>query len=207
MVNTAGTFLAPHFDYGFTSGFLMLVSSSKIFITFAVFDANRKKICEWHMKDLKWEDALFLMRNLEGPQINYVTLGQSIYVATGQPHMVLSPRASGLVTFDIANPSIVEWVNTLKGYNQVLDGFCKYLANKLAIQLGLGIKELKQGLRLWENVKGLPAQQDEKTVAQSEVNAFVRKQKTELGKMILMHKKMTSKALLEGATLAGHWQL
>lgn len=174
MVTTAGAFSGMHINYRFTSGFLTVITGSKVFITFAVTKENSKEMRKWHMKDLNWNDVLTLMGSLEGPQINCLTVGQTIYVLAGQLHMALSPRCSALLTFETANPLVQEWDNMLNGHHCVIDGFCKYLALTLQSQFCNGLEDLREGLRLWENVKGLLRKRDAKMVGQSKVDVMNR---------------------------------
>ena len=183
MVNSAGLLSLPHINYGFTSSFTTVVSGTKLFIGFDVTEKNRKIMEQWHLQVINWPEALKLMRELERPQFNYLFAGNTIYLAAGQAHMVLSLQCSAICSFDIANPSVAEWDNTLAGYEGVLYGFRCFLADESINQFERAIQDLRTALEMWKQVKNLPKQRNKHTASASDVAAFIERQEKGLKEM------------------------
>lgn len=60
------------------------------------------------------------MHTLEDAQIMYMQAGKMMYIAAGQPHMILLLRSGALYMYNMTNPSISKWDNTLQAYCSVL---------------------------------------------------------------------------------------
>ncbi|GAC76416.1 hypothetical protein PANT_22c00016 [Moesziomyces antarcticus T-34] len=190
IANSAGAFTAPHIDIGFTSGFSTVIGGTKISITFDVSERNWKVMQRYQLQQPSWDQSIRLMRReLEGPRFNVLKAGDTIYIAPGQPHMVLSPTVSALYGCDAANPFIKEWDAILMGHQSMMWAIKNVLAKSGTFYLREAIRDLECGLNLWKNVKGLPQKRTDDTVAQSEVDNFVAEQEAclETARNILNH--------------------
>ncbi len=177
MANSAGAFTAPHIDIGFTSGFSTVITGTKIFITFDVSDKNWRVMQPFQLQPPTWDQSLRLMRReLEGPRFNVLKTGDTIYIAAGQPYMVLSPTVGALYACNAANPSVKEWDATLKGHQCVMWAIKTFVSGSKIRYIREAVRDLESGLELWKNVTGLPQQRTDDTVAQSEVDSFVAEQ-------------------------------
>lgn len=150
----------------------------------------------WHMQALSWGQSLQIMRELEEPHFNYLTQGETIYLSAGQIHAVLSPRSSAIYSINIANPSVFEWDNTLKGYESAIKGFVRHLAYENIGQLEQAVESLETALKMWKSIDQhkLPAERTSDTVARYEVVAFIRRQEEGLEQVRSVYARALQKA-------------
>jgi hypothetical protein len=190
-VNTSGTFSPMHIDIGMTSGFSTMIDGAKLFVLYGCNDHNRRIMQRCHLHPVDWSGALRLMRELTEPRVVYLKPGDTIYVGAGQPHFVLSPKPGALVTLNCANPSISEWDNTLKGYDSLITGICNFLSVQGLSQLEGAIGDLGIGLGMWRSVRApLQRQENVDSVAQWEVDAFIKKQEEGRTRVLETYKRL-----------------
>ena len=140
------------------------------FLTFGATNTNLSLSKGLVFGSLSWPDLTSLMHKLEDPRFTYTMPGETVYLAPGQPYLVLSPDIGSTYTIFVANPSIHIWDHTLKAYNSLLKNIISKLPSQTLSCFQKVALQLEDKLETWkETLDGLPEQCTTDTVAKSKV--------------------------------------
>ncbi|SPO24646.1 uncharacterized protein UTRI_10075 [Ustilago trichophora] len=168
------TFVPPHISFCSVGELHTTVNGWKLFVSWAATEKNRTIMQTWHLRHLEWDEALDLMRELEEPLINYLSPGQTIYIAAGRVSMTLAADIGGVYTIRVANPAVTEWQHIVCAHSSAVEGYLYVLSTEGSDTLAEAMRRMEFERDLWrEALPGLPDSRRDGTVTRTEVKSFL----------------------------------
>lgn len=166
-----GAIYPPHLSHSSIGTLHTLIEYEQPFIAWPPTDKNLEVMQGWTLQTLgSWEDALKVMRKLEGTLFTYANFGSTVYVPAGHTCTTLSRYNAADYRIKLANPAIAEWDDINRAYDSFVEGIYKNAVGDCLRLLAAALERLQTEHDLCKRVvAGLPQHRTADTVSKGEV--------------------------------------